>query len=518
MRASDPDPRQGPRPRIAAACGPETSCTTTGRPAGVASPRLTAVVVAGLMLAACVTPTTDRTALDAAAVEQERAHQRQLVIRRELEYRQRLTAVSYPLLRAATALCVNDLGRGVGLAFANVWAYEPEYREAAAAVLGLDERVRVIQVSPDSASAAAGLVVGDVLTGINGVAIGSGRFSARSARRALDKAARSGDAIELEVEARGHVRRISITPEPICYYPVRLLDEDAVNAYADGEKIFVTRGMMRFAVKDESLALVIAHELAHNAMAHVEAQRTNRMMGQLADLAAKAYGVDTRGAFTTVAMRSRSESFEAEADYVALYVLALAGQPYDEAADFWRQMAIEHPESIEDGYLATHPSTAERYVAIDNGVREIRAKQDAGEPLLPNHRRFVSRFERAPLAFRMQDRLRLDTRSGRPVDLPSGCWRRVGATRHGMAYIPERGTLKIHGDRAALILHEAEALGLWKIQRARFLALDQPLEMDPVAEPLFECTRAAEAPVSRPVGAGDATAGPPGGTVRPLPH
>jgi hypothetical protein len=476
------------------------------------------LLVAGLLLAACVTPTTERTELDAAAVEQERAYQRQLVIRRELEYRQRLTAVSYPLLRAATPLCVNDLGRGVGLAFANTWAYPSEYRAAAAAVLGLDERVRVIQVSPGSASAAAGLMAGDVLTGINDVAIGSGRFSARSARRALDEAARSGDAIELEVEARGHARRISITPEPICYYPVRLLDEDVVNAYADGEAIYVTRGMMRFAADDESLALVIAHELAHNAMAHVEAQRTNRMMGRLVDLAAKAYGIDTRGAFTTVAMRSRSESFEAEADYVALYVLALAGQPYDEAADFWRRMAIEHPESIEDGYLATHPSTAERYVALDNGVREIRAKQDAGEALLPNHRRFVSRFKRAPLAFRMQDPLQLGTRSGRPVDLPSGCWRRVGETRHGIAYIPERGTLKIHGDRAALILHEAEALGLWKIQRARFLALDQPLEMDPVAEPLFECTRAAEAPVSRPVGAGDATAGPPGGTVRPLPH
>ena len=517
MRASDQDPEPGPRPRNAAACGPETSCTTSGRSAGGIGRRLSLMLVAGLMLTACVTPTTERTKLDASAVEHERAYQRQLVIRRELEYRQRLTAVSYPLLRAATPLCVNDLGRGVGLAFANVWAYAPEYREAAAAVLGLDERVRIIQVLPGSASAAAGLMVGDVLTGINGVEIGSGRFSARAARRALDEAARSGGAIELEIDARGHARNVSITPDPTCYYPVRLLDEDVVNAYADGEAIYVTRGMMRFAADDESLALVIAHELAHNAMAHVEAQRTNRMMGRLVDLAAKAYGVDTRGAFTTVAMRSRSESFEAEADYVALYVLALAGQPYDEAADFWRQMAIEHPESIEDGYLATHPSTAERYVAIDNGVREIRAKHDAGEPLLPNHRRFVSRFKRAPLAFRMQDQLQLDTRSGRPVDLPSGCWRRVGETRYGMAYIPERGTLKIHGDRAALILDQAEARGLWKIQRARFLALDEPLEMDPVAEPLFECVPAATAPASRPVTAGEAPAGVPAGMLRRLP-
>ena len=108
----------------------------------------------------------------------------------------------------------------------------------------------------------------------------------------------------------------------------------------------------------------------------------------------------------------------------------------------------------------------------------------------------------------------LDWLAAGDIDLPSGCWRRVGETRYGMAYIPERGTLTIHGDRAALILDQAEALGLWKIQRARFLALDAPLAMDPVAEPLFECGRAAAAPTVRPAERG---AGPPTGLRRPLP-
>jgi hypothetical protein len=93
--------------------------------------RLPVVLVALASLGGCVTPTTERAELDAGVVDRERELQRRLVIEHELEYQRRLMAVSYPLLRAATPLCVNDLGRGVGLRFANIYAYEPEYHRAA---------------------------------------------------------------------------------------------------------------------------------------------------------------------------------------------------------------------------------------------------------------------------------------------------------------------------------------------------------------------------------------------------
>ena len=41
-------------------------------------------------------------------------------------------------------------------------------------------------------------------------------------------------------------------------------------AFADGTKVFLTRGMMRFAQSDEELALVVAHETAHNIMGHID--------------------------------------------------------------------------------------------------------------------------------------------------------------------------------------------------------------------------------------------------------
>jgi predicted Zn-dependent protease len=51
---------------------------------------------------------------------------------------------------------------------------------------------------------------------------------------------------------------------------VVLSESDAVNAFADGEKVVITKGMMRFVENDRELSLVIAHEMAHNAMGHTD--------------------------------------------------------------------------------------------------------------------------------------------------------------------------------------------------------------------------------------------------------
>lgn len=45
----------------------------------------------------------------------------------------------------------------------------------------------------------------------------------------------------------------------------------ALNAFADGDPIYVTTTMMRFA-EDDELHVVLARELAHNAMGHSGAE------------------------------------------------------------------------------------------------------------------------------------------------------------------------------------------------------------------------------------------------------
>ena len=78
---------------------------------------------------------------------------------------------------------------------------------------------------------------------------------------------------------------------------------------------------------------------------------------------------------------SVTKEFEFEADYVSLYVMALSGFDITHAPDFWRRVATLRPGDITTSY--THPSTAERFIAMEAAVREIRAKQAQGLTLRP---------------------------------------------------------------------------------------------------------------------------------------
>ena len=140
--------------------------------------------------------------------------------------------------------------------------------------------------------------------------------------------------------------------------------------------------MMRFAQSDEELALVVAHETAHNIMGHIDKKFGNVLIGGVLDiLFAAATGVQTR-AFSDGAALVYSKEFEAEADYIGLYVMARAGLPIDAAPRFWRRMGASFPKAI--SHATTHPPSPHRFVALSNAVKEIKAKQAVGAALLPN--------------------------------------------------------------------------------------------------------------------------------------
>ena len=86
--------------------------------------------------------------------------------------------------------------------------------------------------------------------------------------------------------------------------------------------------------------------IAHNAMGHIDAKMANAMagagVGLIFDILAAVAGVNTGGDFMRVGMNAGagaySQSFEAEADYVGLYLMARARMAVDEVPDFWRML------------------------------------------------------------------------------------------------------------------------------------------------------------------------------------
>lgn len=178
-------------------------------------------------------------------------------------------------------------------------------------------------------------------------------------------------------------------PETSCAYQVELLEGGAANAYADGKKIYISPEMVRLARTDEELAFILAHEYAHNILKHSSRSFTNGMigtvLGAVVDGALATQGIGTDGGFakagSEMATLRYSADFEREADYIALYVAANAGFDISQTADFWRRFAAKNPDTI---YIsATHPTTAERFVAMEKTVEEIRHKQQRGALLLP---------------------------------------------------------------------------------------------------------------------------------------
>jgi predicted Zn-dependent protease len=163
-----------------------------------------------------------------------------------------------------------------------------------------------------------------------------------------------------------------------------LLLDDRINAFSDGKHIIITNGLIRAVENDNELALVVAHEIEHNVLGHIGKKRRNVPLGSIFDILVLATtGISTGGAFGRLGGAAYSQGFEFEADYARLYIAARAGYDIKGAANFWRRLAAEHPQTIEKGFAASHPSTPERFVAMEKTIQEIKEKQKLGKPLIP---------------------------------------------------------------------------------------------------------------------------------------
>lgn len=170
-----------------------------------------------------------------------------------------------------------------------------------------------------------------------------------------------------------------------CSFDFVVLREGPYNAYADGEKIYVTPNLMDTMDANNELAFVLAHEYAHNLMRHVQATQQNvgiaSIIGLIIDSQLGTNGQISRlgGQF---AQLRYSKSFEQEADYVGMYILARAGYDIDEVATVWREASLRNPNAIYNA--TTHPTNPERFIALSHTVEEIQQKKKEGKQLLPD--------------------------------------------------------------------------------------------------------------------------------------
>jgi beta-barrel assembly-enhancing protease len=286
---------------------------------------------------------------------------------------QRVATIAYRLKAAGVEIC-KDRAPLTGFSVQDLNQYVPAVRDAARRVFFLPPGVpAVLAVVPDSPAAKAGLQARDVLIAINDV-----RLKPTSTREASDAPVAAIEATIMR-EARSApvtllVGRdqlqftISFSPVMGCASRVQLVPGKKLGASADGNVVELTSRLMEFAGHDDGVATAIAHELSHNILRH----------GDKLD----AQGVK-RGALAGLSLgRSRIRATEVEADYWGLYLVARAGYDLSRVREFM----VRYAKKIDLGPFndGTHPGKGARIALVDATLAEIRAKQQAGQPLIPN--------------------------------------------------------------------------------------------------------------------------------------
>jgi Zn-dependent protease with chaperone function len=302
----------------------------------------------------------------------------------------RLQEVSTRISHAAAPMCPDSTRPTIGLGVVFAAAFKEEFRQAARTAYGIAGANVVTAAVRGLPAERAGVMKGDVVTSVNDAPF----IHSAAGEDALQRALAAGGAIRLGVERQGRPLAFTVTPVPICDMPVLVAGADDVNAAADGRKVVIFLGMLRFADSEDDLALVIGHELGHNLRHHIEAKRRNAAAGAMAGsvldvLLATVGGIPATRVLGAVGRRMSADAystqFEGEADYIGLYLAARAGFAIEGGPEFWRRMGVARPGAIT--HAKTHPTTAERSVALAETIREIHDKQARGVELMPNEKR-----------------------------------------------------------------------------------------------------------------------------------
>jgi hypothetical protein len=306
----------------------------------------------------------------------------QALLRDIVTQQDRLYRVAAPLLVKNTDLCKGNARNLLGFTAKNKHSFSDELSDAAQQLYGMDDRLQVMGVLAGSGAARTGIRVGDKLETVEGNPVPPGPGAERQAATMLAPLIMNGSSVKLTMLRNGVRIPVAVPFTRACAYSIELGNSDNVNAYNDGRRVLITRGMMNFAANDTELAYVLAKEMAHNSLNHARTQRTSGTAGAIIDNLIRVRPDMTAMAGTS-GMRPTPQTLDAAADTLALYMLARAGYNVDQAPRFWERLASQYPPSVLNSYTALHPSTAYRLSVMDKILIDVKAKQAERQPLLP---------------------------------------------------------------------------------------------------------------------------------------
>ncbi len=300
-----------------------------------------------------------------------------LLLRQERVYR-----IAAPLIIKNAVLCRTQARPLLGFTAKNQYSYPPELAVAARQSLGLDERLQIMQILDGSGAMRAGLKRGDILQTIQDLNIPTGPQAEPETARMLSPILKNLSELTITVIRQNQPITVNVPLTLACAFAIDVGNAQQVNAYADGRRILLTRGLLDSFTTDEDVAVVIAREIAHNVLQHAKQLQQMATLSMVIDNLLL-FKPDQIAANSSNGIKITPEKMDQEADRLALFMLTRAG--YD-PANFSRvlQKLAQNPNSSQAlTYSTLHPWTEGRQSVIQATLKEIRQKQAAKKVLVP---------------------------------------------------------------------------------------------------------------------------------------
>lgn len=280
---------------------------------------------------------------------------------------QRVADVAWRIASRNADSC-SKLWASIGVGLQHASQYAPAYRAAAQAAFGLDDTYpSILAVAEGSPASAAGLKPNDAVRAVNGADLAgksgdqksAASYDAVEAAMAALEALPERSAAILSIEREGQKLEVSVTPQNVCRSRVELAPGNAINANANGLVAQISGRLVDWVESDDELALVIAHEMAHNLLDHPKKLSEKSALSGLA---------------TSLGLSGKAQrQMELDADRMGIIMAASAGYNYKIAPDFWARLNSNSPLA---SFLATsHPTTPTRRKNARTVVGELDAKR-----------------------------------------------------------------------------------------------------------------------------------------------
>lgn len=268
-----------------------------------------------------------------------------------------LARVGYRLVAANVALC--DRRQPVsGLLLHGIEQYGVAFRVTAATLFALGAAPGVAGILPGSPADHAGVRANDAVLAINGaplpMASGAG-FDRMAAVLDRLEAALAAGPVRLDLARAGQSLSVTLNGIPACASRFQVKASPGFDAGANGRYVEVDAGLLAYADHQDEIAVIVAHELAHNILKHPETLDRE--------------GVSRKAILGKHA--NRIKQTEIEADRFSIRLLANAGYPLEAAPAFWTRFGKAHGHGILSD--STHLRWKKRVALIEAEIAAVRA-------------------------------------------------------------------------------------------------------------------------------------------------